>query len=972
MAAIRWTSQDVNYLNSLSDNELADYVADMPAGSYGKAGTRFAAPEAIYRGERILAERRGKIKQQLKNQYNNIIKLEPKARYSGRSSDLEQIFDSQAARLDRAGVTNIADIKKDGKKIVNSANGKVISTLVRDPDTKIDKWGEIGSNVKGIGQFGISFAEDGSAVFYPVYEKSKSPLAGIGLGGLEGIITPILTIAGGIYGVPGVGAIAGAGLGAAAGNTVGQLLASGEVDFDQVIQAGATAAALSPGSTGAVGDALGLSKDAAKIAGGAVIGAGISELAGGDALKGAIAGAIGAVGSTTYATSVGETLGATGAAAPIVGNAVINAGLSGIAAAATGGNIEKSMLDGAIKGAAVAGSTEFAEAILGKDNIASIAKAAGLEDKQIASIFTTSVANGVTAEISGQGEFLETVGISLAAQGVGAKSADLMKGAMKDVLDKDPEIMAGVLTATNGIAQTATSAALQGMDVGEALERNAPGIILSSVQTYQSEADRQDAIKAAEATKRAAEQEIDAEIGGFETPPPPVQGDFPAEIEAINQTALDIASGKIQVAGLPFLAIGASVGAHAALAYLVSQYELLFPGDVQAQQQALEANPIYIEIQAASPSTVKSEIDPTTSKPKLTVKPRPEIAPQDATQLEDVTIKVKSDPSLAEAQRISDDVFELLKQLFQEPPPPPEPEIPPPEPVRLPPGAPADQAPGVTGEEGQRGVAGGITGLDLQKRPTVSGQPLREDIFNRILTDELNRLEDELQKADKEQKQAESNLQRAQEQQRKFSTPDIIAVAGPGLAEVLEEELNIAARSAEEARAAREAAASQRSEIGALQRGEATFSDEQLLDYLRTGQLPLGGGEGTGEPGTRGPGTGADEEGPGPGGLEEGDESGAGDRGVGTGAGQEGTEVGGGGEGEGGIGELRTPLRPSLIFDRETGGRPETTPFASRVTGEALASILGEKEPLFGGDEDEQRAVWNRRSLRLLSRALGL
>jgi hypothetical protein len=126
--------------------------------------------------------------------------------------------------------------------------------------------------------------------------------------------------------------------------------------------------------------------------------------------------------------SVGEAaLGATGAAAPIVGNAVINAGLSGIAAAATGGNIGKSMLDGAIKGAAVAGATEFAEAILGKDNIASLAEATGLDKKQVESIFTTSVANGVTAEVSGQGEFLETLGISLVAQGVGAKSANLMQ-----------------------------------------------------------------------------------------------------------------------------------------------------------------------------------------------------------------------------------------------------------------------------------------------------------------------------------------------------------------------------------------------------------------------------------------------------------------------------------------------------------------------------------------------------------------
>jgi hypothetical protein len=58
-----------------------------------------------------------------------------------------------------------------------------------------------------------------------------------------------------------------------------------------------------------------------------------------------------------------------------------------------------------------------------------------------------------------------------------------------------------------------------------------------------------------------------------------------------------------------------------------------------------------------------------------------------------------------------------------------------------------------------------------------------------------------------------------------------------------------------------------------------------------------------------------------------------------------------------------------VIFNRLD--LPESQPFASRVTGEALAGILGEKEPLFGGDEDEQQAVWNRRSLRL-RKALGL
>jgi hypothetical protein len=90
--------------------------------------------------------------------------------------------------------------------------------------------------------------------------------------------------------------------------------------------------------------------------------------------------------------------------------------------------------------------------------------------------------------------------------------------------------------------------------------------------------------------------------------------------------------------------------------------------------------------------------------------------------------------------------------------------------------------------------------------------------------------------------------------------------------------------------------------------------------------------------------------------------------GFGPGAGREGEGTGGGGEGEGGVTDT-PPLRPVTIFD-SLDGRP-AAPFSSRVTGEALAGILGAKEPLFGGDPDEQRAVWNRRSLRL-RRALGL
>ena len=83
----------------------------------------------------------------------------------------------------------------------------------------------------------------------------------------------------------------------------------------------------------------------------------------------------------------------------------------------------------------------------------------------------------------------------------------------------------------------------------------------------------------------------------------------------------------------------------------------------------------------------------------------------------------------------------------------------------------------------------------------------------------------------------------------------------------------------------------------------------------------------------------------------------------------------GGGEGETEV--TRQPLDTGTLQVMGSGttrgvdfARGETPGISPRVTGEAAAGILGEKEPLFGGDEDKQRAVWNRRSLRL-RRALG-
>jgi hypothetical protein len=241
------------------------------------------------------------------------------------------------------------------------------------------------------------------------------------------------------------------------------------------------------------------------------------------------------------------------------------------------------------------------------------------------------------------------------------------------------------------------------------------------------------------------------------------------------------------------------------------------------------------------------------------------------------------------------------------------------------------------------------------------------------LRKELATLEQELQSAQREFEQTQINLGLALEQRERLSAPNLVAAVGPDLQSSLDNELRDLERAETEARERVETLGTRISDIGASQQeGDAGRpSSEVIGDLVR-------GGSGTGLPGDEGAGTGglgggfgpgAGEEGDGTGSGVEGEGPGSGTGGFGPGAGEEGEGTGGGGEGEGGAGEDISPLRPVTIFD-SPDGRP-ATPFSSRVTGEALAGILGAKEPLFGGDPDEQRAVWNRRSLRL-RRALGL
>ena len=150
---------------------------------------------------------------------------------------------------------------------------------------------------------------------------------------------------------------------------------------------------------------------------------------------------------------------------------------------------------------------------------------------------------------------------------------------------------------------------------------------------------------------------------------------------------------------------------------------------------------------------------------------------------------------------------------------------------------------------------------------------------------------------------------------------------------------------------------------------EGEITDEDIIRLIQGELGTPGGGEGEGAPGEEGAGVGEGEEGVGPGAGEEGEGEGIAGEGEGTGEGV------GPGTGEGG-GEV-TPSPDILLptarvttVGRRTFQRPgEAAPY--RVTGMDESGILGRKQPLFGGDEDLQRAEWNRRSLRL-KRLLGL
>ena len=214
------------------------------------------------------------IRNELETQYNNIVeagKIQGKdLSYRGRTSDLPTVWNQQAAQLADGGVSSITNLRNQNGRLIDISTGQPFTNtnlggaIAIDRDTGAQKFGDIFSGVKGGANYGIQFAPDGSPILFPVWEKTKIPIAQIGLGGLEDVIGPALTIAGAYYGMPGLGQVGGAAAGAAAGNTAGQYLASGDIDWKQVALsaavAGGTQAALSGAPDGAMVGTPGVSE----------------------------------------------------------------------------------------------------------------------------------------------------------------------------------------------------------------------------------------------------------------------------------------------------------------------------------------------------------------------------------------------------------------------------------------------------------------------------------------------------------------------------------------------------------------------------------------------------------------------------------------------------------------------------------------------------------------------------------------
>jgi hypothetical protein len=166
--------------------------------------------------------------------------------------------------------------------------------------------------------------------------------------------------------------------------------------------------------------------------------------------------------------------------APMITAGVQNMGLTALATESLDGDV---LAKAFLSGASGEASSLAVDKIIGDENLQAIADATGLSKDQAGSIATSALINGMNAEIlDADKSFLDAVTETLVVSGVSTVTANKVATALDDMTSSKGR--AAIVGATKNIMDVAGTAAWNDIDVGDALETMAPGIIGSALSTY--------------------------------------------------------------------------------------------------------------------------------------------------------------------------------------------------------------------------------------------------------------------------------------------------------------------------------------------------------------------------------------------------------------------------------------------------------------------------------------------------------
>jgi hypothetical protein len=341
-------------------------------------------------------------------------------------------------------------------------SGSDIVTI--DPNRGFDR---IHTNygVRGAADLSFQMIPDGQGgeipFILPIYRSTKTDLTPL-VFLASAFLGPYAGTIGKYLGFTGAGAAA-VGAGVISAGT--QLVVNGKIDPGRLLASAATAGiAQTGGFTGSD-----IAVDAAQLAE-----QGLNSLQITDTLI--------ASGVNSVTANLAGTFASAGIAveiAPMITAGVQNMGLTALAM----GELDADALTQSfLTGAGGEASSLAVDKVIGAENLKLIADATGLTQDQVGSIATSALMNGINSEVTGTNNFFDSVVQTLVVSGVSTATANKVATALDDTTSDKGR--AAIVGATKNIMDVAGTAAWNDMDVGDALEAMAPGIIGSALSTY--------------------------------------------------------------------------------------------------------------------------------------------------------------------------------------------------------------------------------------------------------------------------------------------------------------------------------------------------------------------------------------------------------------------------------------------------------------------------------------------------------